>query len=621
MEHIQDLRYEDKPDYELLQNLFRTAITRRGYKDSDVFDWEKEGNGVENEQPVQVNSVPPAPQQPLPTSLNTKVSAYVVNLDEMTRRCLCLPSDMTKAMMTGQPGSTLASRQQATEADAIDDRWKGSKEHSPFSPRRAVPKSLDRTTRRGNPIEKETSLSKNHQGRTSIINSSPGDHPKDSWKTNALSELSQRLRRPTTSKSSAAAAADPLTPVNKFLSKEDSPASASHSDPAKPRNPPPSSVQNRSYQMIPLEASTTQINADETPSPAAIMFTSAGSIEHGKPPKTPRTTRTTNSRSDGVVVIPSTPIRQMSLRTGDSEAMSMPAATFAIKAGAQTVMSQWVVSLDDNLDDEGSDNQHSAKWEDAQEKLQSTTHEPTQYHPAVTSLSPPPLIPPSNLPTIGSNMPYNVMLNSNSSGLGPAMIVNGVSIPTPDTLPFENYRTHDLLPQSNIVSHSSQNNNYAGANPASDDDDDDDEEANGPDKRRSTTTIPPSRTLNMLTLLPSSLMRKSPSASTTLMMMMNSTGNERREGSSSSSSSLPMDERQQRDIQTRRFHFVPVPFNGSRLITKSTDQLNQSIVINQNNNTTTSEFVWHLLILHGIRLTMHLLFFHFDHHHHHHLCC
>jgi hypothetical protein len=33
-------------------------------------------------------------------------------------------------------------------------------------------------------------------------------------------------------------------------------------------------------------------------------------------------------------------------------------------------MSQWMISLDDNLDEEGSDNQHSAKWEDAQEKLQ-----------------------------------------------------------------------------------------------------------------------------------------------------------------------------------------------------------------------------------------------------------
>jgi hypothetical protein len=50
--------------------------------------------------------------------------------------------------------------------------------------------------------------------------------------------------------------------------------------------------------------------------------------------------------------------------------MSIPAATFAMKAGPQTVMSQWIVSLNDNLDDEGSDNQHSAKWEDAQEKLQ-----------------------------------------------------------------------------------------------------------------------------------------------------------------------------------------------------------------------------------------------------------
>ncbi len=52
-------------------------------------------------------------------------------------------------------------------------------------------------------------------------------------------------------------------------------------------------------------------------------------------------------------------------------------------------------------------------------------------------------------------------------------------------------------------------------------------------------------------------------------------------GSSSSSSSLPVDEQQQQQqqqhhIKPRGYNFVPAPFNGSRLIAKSTEQLNRS---------------------------------------------
>jgi hypothetical protein len=51
-------------------------------------------------------------------------------------------------------------------------------------------------------------------------------------------------------------------------------------------------------------------------------------------------------------------------------------------------------------------------------------------------------------------------------------------------------------------------------------------------------------------------------------------------GSSSSSSSLPVDEQQQQHhhqqhIKPRGYNFVPAPFNGTRLIAKSTEQLNR----------------------------------------------
>jgi hypothetical protein len=343
---------------------------------------------------------------------------------------------MTKAVMTAQPGgtsTTMNTRQQATEADTLDERWKPSNgggrqsgvtsDHSPFSPRRNIPKSLDRTSRRTytsshatpanttpqqatNTTDKDLSLSKKQsvsQQRTPItatpIDNNHNHNNKETWKTvvsttTPISELSQRLRRPTTTTTtttttSKSITGEPLTPTSKLPSgkstgKEDSPASVSYSDSGKPRTGTALSTLNRSHQLKSSErltdhqhmqqnGSSTIPNADETPSPGVnpspnVIYTSIGSTEHGKPPKTPRSSRTANSRSDAIAASRQT--TTTAARAGDSEAISIPAATYAMKVGPQTVMSQWMISLDDNLDEEGSDNQHSAKWEDAQEKLQ-----------------------------------------------------------------------------------------------------------------------------------------------------------------------------------------------------------------------------------------------------------
>jgi hypothetical protein len=336
--------------------------------------------------------------------------------------------EMTKAVMTAQPGgtsTTMNTRQQATEADTLDERWKPSNgggrqsgvtsDHSPFSPRRNIPKSLDRNSRRAyasspatpavttpqqttNTTEKDLSLSKKQsvsQQRTPLtatpIDQNNNNNNKETWKTvpgptAPISDLSQRLRRTTTTTTSKSTAAEPLTstsklPSGKSTGKEDSPASVSYSDSGKPRTGTALSTLNRSHQLKSSERLTDQQqngssilpNVDETLSPGTnpilnVMYTSTSGTEHGKPPKTPRSNRTTNSRSDGIA--PTRQTTTTTTRAGDSEAISIPAATYAMKVGPQTVMSQWMISLDDNLDDEGSDNQHSAKWEDAQEKLQ-----------------------------------------------------------------------------------------------------------------------------------------------------------------------------------------------------------------------------------------------------------
>ncbi|ESO83515.1 hypothetical protein LOTGIDRAFT_133319 [Lottia gigantea] len=41
LEHIQKLEYYDKPDYNMLHNLFEQCMRRKNIKDSDAYDWEK----------------------------------------------------------------------------------------------------------------------------------------------------------------------------------------------------------------------------------------------------------------------------------------------------------------------------------------------------------------------------------------------------------------------------------------------------------------------------------------------------------------------------------------------------------------------------------------------------
>jgi hypothetical protein len=579
---------------------------------------------------------------------------------------------MTKAVMTAQPSGTITTRQQETEVDACDERYKLTKQTSvtsDTSPRRGIQKTLDRNPRRSatvvaqpsNTTEKDNSLSKKQQPRTPLT-------------ATQISELSQRLKRPTASKSIAG---EPLTPINKLIGKEDSPPSASHSDSAKAKN----GAQNRSYQLKTSEVP----NADEPSSPPVVMYTSTGGIERGKPPKTPRSIRTTTSRSDAIALT-----RQTTTRAGDSEAISIPAATFAIKGGPQTVMSQWIVSLNDNLDDEGSDNQHSAKWEDAQEKLQrlekyfiyktilyflslfSTTHEPSQYHPAASSLSSPPV----NQPQTPSNMNsqtttavnnfqssivHTTVLNSrqqqqqyhrsllktvdeniNKGTINSSDAKESIVQPLTETLPFENYRTID-------------NKNYAGAKRTSNNDDEEGHEGDideeNEDKHeqskkklneqmisQQSRQLGDSFSRNFL----SSTVQSNPNTSTILMMMKGNGGGGGSEHlgignqksilkngksiSSSSSSSLPVvDEHQQ--LKSRRYNFVPAPpLNGTRLIAKSTEQLPHSfdpqISILKQKYTPSATIIhssskimhaYRKMILHASKLTLHVLF---PFHHH-----
>ncbi|KAF2881435.1 hypothetical protein ILUMI_24721 [Ignelater luminosus] len=64
LDHIQTLEYADKPDYQMLINLFERCMKRRGVKDSDPYDWEKAPAGDNL-------AVTPTPQVQQPTAPTT----------------------------------------------------------------------------------------------------------------------------------------------------------------------------------------------------------------------------------------------------------------------------------------------------------------------------------------------------------------------------------------------------------------------------------------------------------------------------------------------------------------------------------------------------------------------
>ncbi|XP_031331385.1 tau-tubulin kinase homolog Asator isoform X2 [Photinus pyralis] len=65
LDHIQMLEYADKPDYQMLINLFERCMKRRGVKDSDPYDWEKVPAGDN----AAINPTPPLQQPTAPANL------------------------------------------------------------------------------------------------------------------------------------------------------------------------------------------------------------------------------------------------------------------------------------------------------------------------------------------------------------------------------------------------------------------------------------------------------------------------------------------------------------------------------------------------------------------------
>lgn len=105
-----------------------------------------------------------------------------------------------------------------------------------------------------------------------------------------------------------------------------------------------------------VKTSTPSNNYDTSPAAGA----GAHSSDNLKPPKMPSRYQTKERATDKADMTVKRNLANSLSATGnlslmDSEAQSLPQCTYAIKAGPQTIMSQWVVSLNDDMDDEGID--------------------------------------------------------------------------------------------------------------------------------------------------------------------------------------------------------------------------------------------------------------------------
>ncbi|GBP20201.1 Tau-tubulin kinase homolog Asator [Eumeta japonica] len=109
LEHVQELEYADTPDYAMLTSLLERCCKRRGIRESDPYDWEKDTVSIPRIRATA--SVHPAPEHPLPTDTQP---------DNTRRRG---DAEMTTALATD------------TQTNIHKEKAVGEKKTQPASPR------------------------------------------------------------------------------------------------------------------------------------------------------------------------------------------------------------------------------------------------------------------------------------------------------------------------------------------------------------------------------------------------------------------------------------------------------------------------------------------------------
>ncbi|KAL0809436.1 hypothetical protein ABMA28_011615 [Loxostege sticticalis] len=128
LEHVQQLEYADTPDYAMLTALLERCCKRRGVRDTDPYDWEKDAVSVSRTRAA----VHPTPDHALPTDTQP---------DNTRRR---LETEVTTAVATDT----------ATGKDRVDKRPQpASPRHAPRDPRLNGYSTTDKPT-----TEKETEV-------------------------------------------------------------------------------------------------------------------------------------------------------------------------------------------------------------------------------------------------------------------------------------------------------------------------------------------------------------------------------------------------------------------------------------------------------------------------------
>ncbi|CAG4948444.1 unnamed protein product [Parnassius apollo] len=121
LEHVQQLEYADAPDYCMLQALLERCCKRRGIRDSDPYDWEKEA--VAAGARARAALAPPEPVDPdaPPAAAPTPAPAPSVTTHDRTRRRL--ETEATNALATDTQSNMLRER---------DKRAPASPRHAPL---------------------------------------------------------------------------------------------------------------------------------------------------------------------------------------------------------------------------------------------------------------------------------------------------------------------------------------------------------------------------------------------------------------------------------------------------------------------------------------------------------
>ncbi|CAF0841946.1 unnamed protein product [Brachionus calyciflorus] len=412
LEHVQELKYEDKPNYDMLMDVFKSAIARKSIKETDMYDWEKEtSQSLEEDQMLQlqntlavaglttraeINSQNKPNTTTNPALLNNQSVLtpygdhhYKHNKNENNNNNNNNLVESTNAQSNLNDAYSQQSVNNSSKKPSISNnnnipKNTNSKSIQPnkINPNKnsqiklpgasaaiaiaaaqvANAAALTAGTTITNPMRKpdvkDSSIScseskKQHQPIIMInnnnnvqISSFPSVTPTSTQGTQAQAATNQKtysfMNNNNNQVNNSSQASQSSNIYRQFLGNNNNKNSLNNSvDYTTPIGVTSSSI----YQSPQIDMELYQQND------SGIQVNTPSTPQNLKPPKTP-TRMYSRDRSTSKLDFNNSSRRNVNSSMLDSDAQSLPQATFAMKAGPQTLISQWVVTLDDGEDDD-----------------------------------------------------------------------------------------------------------------------------------------------------------------------------------------------------------------------------------------------------------------------------